>query len=358
MPELLSLACAVPPRVLEHAETVALLPTLAGSEDAARRFRGAVDNARIDRRHLSMSIPELMEQSGPARRARLYESLAPELAAGTVARALQTADVPPGAVQTLVSVSCTGYALPSIDTQVMASVGMNRSARRIPITELGCSAGVAALGIAADLLETHPGPALVMSVELCSMCLQTTDLTSSDVIGNVLFADAAAATVLRAGDSGSGPQILASRTVLFPDTTDLLGMRLTDTGLRLVLSPALPDAVYRHVPGAVEEFLAARSLSLDSIDFWIVHPGGPKILSAVAEGLRLSASALAPSWSAWRGYGNVSSATVFFIMDALREIAAPREGSLGLMLAVGPGLSCELLLLRAAGWLCRSVRGR
>src|SRR5262249_23622204 len=108
MPELLSLACAVPSRVLERAETVALLPTLWASDEAARRFRPAVDNPCIDRRHLAMSVPELMEKSGAARRALLYESLAPDLAGDAVARALREADVPPGAVQTLVSVSCTG----------------------------------------------------------------------------------------------------------------------------------------------------------------------------------------------------------------------------------------------------------
>jgi alkylresorcinol/alkylpyrone synthase len=243
--------------------------------------------------------------------------------------------------------------LPSVDAYIMPRLGISSYARRVPVTELGCSAGVGAIGLAAELLHVRPGNALVLSIELCSSCMQTQDVAPSDVIGNILFADAAGAAVVGLPARHSGPEMLVTRTVLWPDTTDALGMWLSDTGLRLVLSPDLPRIVGERLGPTLDDFLDASRVRRADIGFWIVHPGGPRVLEAVGERLKLSERDLAPSWEVWRDYGNVSSATVFFILQALHARGPIPEGQLGVMMAFGPGLSCELVLLRAGGWLSK-----
>jgi alkylresorcinol/alkylpyrone synthase len=348
--QLLSLVTHVPSTTLTQEDTLAALPRLAGGAAPAERFRSTVERSFIERRYVETPLVAL-ERMGPGARARLYEQRLRVIAEDLGRRVLAAGDLDASDVSCVVTVSCTGYMLPSADAYVMPRLGINAHARRIPITQLGCSAGVGAIGLAADLLRVHRGHALITSIELCSSCLQTRDLVPSDVIGNILFGDAGAAVLIGPSMARVGPEILASGTVLWPGTTDALGMRLTDTGLRLVLAPDLPEIVGERLEPTVTQFLAANSVGRTEIRFWAIHPGGPRVLDAVAQGLHLADHELSPSWEVWRNYGNVSSATVFFILDVLRSHPSVATSDLGLMIAFGPGLSCELTLLRAGGWL-------
>ena len=354
-PRLLSVSTHVPVHPLPRDETLNALPILSGGVQEAERFRGMVERSRIDRRYTETPISELLHLT-PAARSRIFEQKSCLIAEDLGRQALLAAGIEGRDVRLVITTSCTGYMLPSVEAYVMPRLGIPSEARRVPITELGCSAGVGALGLATELLTGHGGYALVISIELCSSCMQTTDLAPSDVIGNILFADAAAAAVVGTTDTPIGPEIVGTRTVLWPDTTDVLGMRLSDTGLRLVLSPTLPQVVVKHLPTALNRFLAEHELSLSDVDFWIIHPGGPRVLESVGQELGLVDTALAPSWAVWSAYGNVSSATVFFILKALHERDGVPEGRLGVMIAFGPGLSCELALLRSTGWLSRPAR--
>jgi alkylresorcinol/alkylpyrone synthase len=349
-PQILSVETHVPANLLTRDDTLALLSTLAGGPEGAARFRGMVERSRIARRHVETRLDELLHLT-PGDRSRIFERRSCELAETLAARALAAAGLHGRDLGVVVTVSCTGYMLPSVDAYVLPRLGVPPEARRLPITELGCSAGVGGLGVATELLGERTRHALVVSIELCSSCMQTTDLAPSDVIGNVLFADAAAAAVVGSPHTSLGPAILRSGTALWPETTDALGMRLSDTGLRLVLSPELPGLVARHLPKTLDSFLAAAGVARRDIAFWVVHPGGPRVLEAVAAELGLTDRQVAPSWAIWEAYGNVSSATVFFILQALRAAGSVPEGQLGVMMAFGPGLSCELLLLRSGGWM-------
>jgi alkylresorcinol/alkylpyrone synthase len=220
------------------------------------------------------------------------------------------------------------------------------------MTELGCCAGVAAVALATTLLtQTGSGTALVVSVELSTLGMQIAEPSTTDMFANLLFGDGAAAAVLSAERSPRGVEIIASQSVLWPDAIDHLGMTLTNTGFRLVLSPELPKAVHLQLGPTVAQFLAANRVPQDDVGFWIVHPGGPKILEAVGASLNLSDRALQPSWDTWAEFGNLSSANVFFVLRHLQRVAPPRAGQLGVMLALGPGVTCEMVLLRADGWL-------
>jgi alkylresorcinol/alkylpyrone synthase len=203
------------------------------------------------------------------------------------------------------------------------------------------------------LAQIGSGTALVVSVELSTLGMQVAEPSMTDMVANLLFGDGAAAAVLAAERSGRGPEMLASQSVLWPDTLDYLGMKLTDTGFRLVLSSELPKVARSQLGPALSQFLARHRLTPDDIGFWIVHPGGPKVLEAVAQALSLSDRALQPSWETWERFGNLSSANVFFVLRHLQQVAPPRPGELGLMLALGPGIACEMLLLRSGGWLGR-----
>jgi alkylresorcinol/alkylpyrone synthase len=181
--------------------------------------------------------------------------------------------------------------------------------------------------------------------------VQLAEPSTTDMFANLLFSDGAAAAVVSGAVRGRGPEIVATHTALWPDSTDQLGMRLTDGGFRLVLSAHLPRLIQSRLRPLVEEFLACHGIAPEDVAFWVVHPGGPRIIEAVATSLRLSDRDLAPTWETWQACGNVSSATVFFILQQLARTAPPRPGTLGLMLAFGPGVSCEMVLLRAGGWL-------
>jgi alkylresorcinol/alkylpyrone synthase len=346
-PQILSVVTHTPPLPLTRDDTLRLLPMLTGGPEGAARFRGTVERSRIDLRHVETDLEEMRDLS-PGERSRIFERRSAEIVADLGGKALAAAGIEGKEVTAVVTVSCTGYMLPSVDAYVLPRLGIPDDVRRVPITELGCSAGVGGIGLATELLAGRGGHALVCSVELCSSCMQTTDMAPSDVIGNILFADGAAAVVLGPSGKASGPEVLATRTVLWPDTTSALGMRLSDTGLRLMLAPDLPEIIGERLPPTLDAFLDANGVRRADVGFWVVHPGGPRVLEEVGARLGLSAPQLEPSWKTWGAYGNVSSATIFYILRAHMPVPA---GRLGVMMAFGPGLSCELVLLRAGGWL-------
>jgi alkylresorcinol/alkylpyrone synthase len=178
-----------------------------------------------------------------------------------------------------------------------------------------------------------------------------TEPAPGDVMGSILFGDGAAAVVVSAGGCGAQPEVVAGRSLLWPDSVETLQMHLTHTGPRFVLSRDLPSCFRAHLRAGVEAFLGARGLRVSDLCFYVVHPGGPRVLDAVAESLGLCDPLLRPSWEVWECYGNLSSTTVFFILQELQRSALPKDGELGLMLAVGPGLTCEMVLLRWRGRL-------
>jgi alkylresorcinol/alkylpyrone synthase len=327
---------------------------LANRVDAPRAdaYARMIDATRVRRRHIAIPPEALLRLEGIQRRNDHYITQAVEIGEDVVRRGIADAAATPETVGAIVSASCTGYMMPSIEARLINRLGLRRDARRVPITELGCSAGVAALGIAASLISARSDRlALVLSVEMASLGLQLADPSTADMLANLIFSDGASAAVLASRPSGRGPLILESQSALWGDTLDTLGVRLTDLGFRLFLSPLLPIVIHARLPETVNGFLECHSLRRDDIRFWIVHQGGPKILGAVTAALGLRDRDTQAMWDVWEHHGNLSSASVFFIMKRLAEIAPPAPGDLGLMLAFGPGVSCEMVLLQSQGWL-------
>lgn len=310
----------------------------------ATRFARLVDSSGIRGRYVAVPVDELLARTSIEDRDRAYAEHALGLARTAVQRALADAGTAAADCEAIVCVSCTGYMLPSLESHLAVEMGIDPHARRVPIGGLGCSAGVAALALGAQLVRPASRRAvLVVSVEICSLCLQTEEPSVDDVLGSILFADGAAAAVV--ADGPALVEVRAARSVLWPGTSDKLGMRLSRSGFRLVLSNEIARLLRPRIGPWVESFLAESGVRFADLEFFVVHPGGPRILQAIGEGLALDARHLAPSAAVLDELGNLSSATVFAILERIRK-RPPRPGSLGLMLAVGPGLTCELVLLR------------
>lgn len=352
MAELLSVATVLPDHCVTASETKAYLSASLPPTTAAR-FSRVVDASRNQTRYSVMPIEKLLRLNTLEARNRDYARHAITLGESAARSALSGADIDPGSVRTLICVSATGYMMPSLDTHLINRLHLSPHCRRIPILQLGCSGGVATIGLAAELLRaSSSGNVLVVSVEIPSLSLQLAEPSPTDIMSSIQFGDGAAAAVV--SPEGPGLKVLASRTALFPESVERDGIRLTQTGLRLMPQRGVPQLVGRHLPPVVREFLEPHGLRIEDVSFWVVHPRGPQILEAVAESLHLQDKALAPSWTVWERCGNMVSATVFFALRHLQQSDPPPEGALGMMVAFGAGVSCEMVLLRAGGWLSQT----
>jgi alkylresorcinol/alkylpyrone synthase len=220
--------------------------------------------------------------------------------------------------------------------------------KRVPIFGLGCVAGTAGIARAADYVRAFPDHvAVLLSVELCSLTLQRQDLSVPNLIASGLFGDgAAAAIVVGNGRQASGPEILDSRSVFYPDSENVMGWDISEEGFRIVLSADVPEVVRSHLRRDVDSFLADHGLNRSDVAVWVSHPGGPKVLEAMQEALELPDEALESAWRSLREVGNLSSTSVLLVLQDTLENSAPDPGSYGVMLAMGPGFCSELVLLR------------
>jgi alkylresorcinol/alkylpyrone synthase len=209
-------------------------------------------------------------------------------------------------------------------------------------------AGAAGVSQAADYVRAYPDRvAVLLSVELCSLTLQRDDLSVANLIATGLFGDGAAAVVIVGDDRPcTGPRIVTTWSVFYPDSERVMGWDISESGFRVVLSPDVPDVVLQHLGHDVDAFLSECGLARSDIAAWISHPGGPKVLQAVQQALGLPDAALELSWRSLRDIGNLSSASVLMILGEVMRERRPPPGAYGLLLAMGPGFCCELVLLR------------
>ncbi|TGD88346.1 type III polyketide synthase [Mycolicibacterium sp. CH28] len=308
----------------------------------------------VEHRNLALPIERYPSLSGFTEANAAYLEVAVELGEQALLSALKNANLRPDEVDAIVTVSSTGVAVPTIDARIASRVGLRPDVKRIPLFGLGCVAGAAGLARVHDYLRGYPQHvAVLLSVELCSLTLQRDDTSIPALIGVCLFGDGAAAVVAAGPDRvppglpvPPGPRVLATRSRLFTDTVDVMGWNVSASGFQLVMSRDVPKMADDYLGAEVEGFLADHGLTTADISTWVCHPGGPKVLDAITNAVGIPPEALAHSWQSMQDNGNISSASVLDVLD--RTIAtAPDEGSLGLMLAMGPGFSFELLLL---GW--------
>lgn len=313
-----------------------------------RRFDKIQGALGITGRHLALPIEEYLPLDTFAKTNDAWMRVAPKI--GTVAAelALERAGLKPRDVDHLFFVTVTGIAVPSIDTRVISALGMRKEIKRTPIFGLGCVAGAAGTARAADYVRAYPSEvAMLLSVELCSLTLQREDLSVANIIASGLFGDGAAAMLIGGNArAATGPQVIATRSLVFPNTEGILGWEIVDSGFKIVLSSKLTDLVRANILDEVDSFLATQQIDRSDIRHWIAHAGGPKVLETLEGALALPEAALARSWRSLQSVGNLSSASVMFVLDELIEDNAAAPGDYGLIIGMGPGFSVELVLLK------------
>jgi len=340
-------ATAVPPHVMTRQAVKARIGEVF-SLDGPRldSIRQVIDNSAIDQRY-SVFPPDYTIEPRPLTQINAeYQEKSIELGMQVSDRALAQAGMGPTDVDLLVTVSCTGVMIPSLDAHLATLMGFRPDVRRLPITELGCAAGAAGLARTWEYLTAFPGrTALLVAVEIPTLTFQRKDFSQANLISAVLFGDGAAGVVVT-GREAPGPRILASECFLFPNSLGAMGFDLRDSGFHIVLTKDVPDLIRERVKDLAEGFLARQGLRRDDISAFLLHPGGQKLLSYMQEELGLERSDTEISWEILRRYGNLSSASVLFILNEWLVQKEMPSGSYGLLMSFGPGFTAEMILLQ------------
>jgi len=304
----------------------------------------------VRHRHLALDLPRYGTLRGFGEANDLFIEAALDLGERALREVLEAAGTDPGEVDLVISTSVTGIAAPSLDARLAARVGLRPDVKRLPVFGLGCAAGAAGIARLHDHLAGHPADTgVLLSTELCSLTLQPDDTSTAATVAGALFGDGGGALVAVGADRAAdrpGPTVTAVRSHLYPGTGPLLGWDIGDRGFRIVLGAELPDLVRLSVAEEVRSFLAAHDLKPEDVTGWVCHPGGPRVLDALQEALGLPDHALEPSRRSLADVGNLSSASVLHILRDVLAAGPPPPGTPGLLLALGPGLSSELVLLR------------
>ena len=310
-------------------------------------------NVTVDGRYLAIPAEQYVDIKTWGQANDIWIKVAQELGEQALCLALHNAGLQPRDLGALLFTTVTGVASPSIDALLINRIGLPKNIRRTPIFGLGCVAGAAGIARASDYVRAYPTQAAALvSVELCSLTLQREDLSVANLISSGLFADGAAAVIVTgpefesAGPEISGPTILATRSVFYPSTEEMMGWNISEKGFRIILSTEVPTLIRENLGRDVDSFLADNGHQRSDLKSFVLHTGGPKVLDASADALGLHNGQLDASWDCLRKVGNLSSASVLVVLEDVMKNRRPEPGTLGLLAAMGPGFCSELLLLR------------
>lgn len=305
-------------------------------------------NVAVEGRHLAIPTEKYYDIATWGQANDIWIEVAQELGEQALCCALQHSGLQRESLGFLLFTSVTGISSPSIDALLINRMGLPTNIRRVPIFGLGCVAGAAGIARAADYVRAYPDQAAALvSVELCSLTIQRDDLSVANLISSGLFADGSAAVIVTGSDLDSdGPEILATRSVFYPDTEEMMGWKVTEKGFRITLSPQVPELIREHLGHDLDAFLADYGHCKNDIGSWVLHTGGPKVLEATAAALDLHDGQLDASWDCLKRVGNLSSASVLVVLEDVMRNRRPETGTLGVLAAMGPGFCSELLLLR------------
>jgi alkylresorcinol/alkylpyrone synthase len=313
-----------------------------------QRLERIYSHMGVEERYLALPLSAYYEIASWGQANNAFIETAQVLGQQSLCRALIQAGLSAGEINTLIVVSVTGIASPSVDARLVNRMGLSPNIKRVPIFGLGCVAGAAGIARAADYVRAYPSQvAALLAVELCSLTIQRDDLSVANLISAALFGDGAAAVLVAGSERAeTGPEILATRSVFYPQTEHVMGWDISEKGFTIVLSPEVPAMVERHWAHDVDGFLGDNGLTRKDIGSWILHTGGPKVLEAMAATLSLPDDALDASWECLRRVGNISSVSVLLVLEEVMNHRRPAPGTLSLLGAMGPGFCSELVLLR------------
>ncbi|MBA2691669.1 MAG: stilbene synthase [Rubrobacter sp.] len=345
-PKIFSVATAVPLHRIGQSEAKSFARSMfGGAHRDIGRLMPLFDNVSVENRHFCVPREWFDEDHTFAEKNDLYIENALVLSEKAARRAIAKAGIEPSDIGAIYFVSTTGISTPSLDSKLIFSLGLSEHTKRVPIWGLGCAAGAAGLARASEHARLYPEkPVLLVAVELSGLTFQRGDLSKANLISTSLFSDGAAAVVV--GNGGSGPEILGSRSTTWPDTEDVMGWRLVEGGLEVRLSKSVPIIVREKFRDDLVGACASLGEDIGNIEHFLLHPGGAKVLSAFEEVLGLGSGGLPLSRNILREYGNMSAATVLFILERFVEGGEYEAGHLGVLSAMGPGFSAEHVLFR------------
>ncbi len=344
-PRILSVATALPPHRIGQEEAKTFARGMFSRRDGdIERLLPIFDNVNVDSRYFCVPVEWFERDHGFPEKNALYVEHALDLSEKAASRALDRIGAKPEDVGAIFFVSTTGISTPSLDSKLIFRLGLSEHTRRVPIWGLGCSAGASGLARASEHARLYPDKlVLLVAVELSGLTFQRGDRSRSNLISTSLFADGAAAVLL--GDS-TGPEILGSYSTTWPDTEDVMGWELVETGLKVQLSKSVPAIVQARFRENLEEACESLGLDFDELEHFVLHPGGSKVLDAFENVLGLESGGLATSRDVLRDCGNMSSVTVLFILERFLESREFTRGELGVLSAMGPGFSAEHVFFR------------
>jgi alkylresorcinol/alkylpyrone synthase len=341
-PRVASVAVEFPPHHDGQHEMVTALVGFAGQE-----FRRFAESSGVQARHHALPLHRYAELSGFTEANDIFIDVAVGLGERALLSALDNAQVAPDEVDVIFSTTVTGLAVPTLDVRLATRVGLRTDVKRVPLFGLGCVAGAAGVARMTDYLRAYPDQvAALLAVELCTLTVQRDDHSVANLVATALFGDGASAVVATgARRPAAGPEVLATRSRLYPDSEEVMGWHIGSDGFRIKLSVEVATVAEKYLGEDVRNFLADHGLTTTDVSTWVCHPGGPRVIEAVEDVLELPAHALDRTRKSLRENGNLSSVSVLDVLRATLDDPPP-PGSLGLMIAMGPGFCSELVLLR------------
>ncbi len=347
-------------RYEQGAITAALKALWDGSLESSRALERLHSRTGVGARYLAFPLERYAEFSSWRETNAAWLEVAEELGVAAIDKALESAGMSRDDLDALFVVSITGVASPSLDARLINRMRLRPDIKRTPIFGVGCVGGALGLTRAADYTLGYPGhAAALLSVEACSLTFQRDDLSKANLISTGLFGDGAAAVIVAGARKTSkesreracapvrsGPEILGCRSVFYPDSEDVMGWDISESGFRIVLSPRLAEVINDNLGRDVDAFLGEYDLDRTRIGNWVIHTGGPRVLEAIQNSLGLHDCDLDRSWDCLRRVGNLSSASVLLVLEDVLTNHRPPPGTLGVLLAMGPGFCSEMILLQ------------
>ena len=304
-----------------------------------------IKNAGVKQRFLVQPIEETLSHPGVKARNDLFISEVKRMGEAAAIEALKNANVDAEDIDLIITTSCTGFMIPSLDAYLIPKMGFRQSTKRVPITELGCAAGAVALSRAREFCKAYPGSkVLIVAAELCSLTFQPQDLSMQALVSGIIFGDGVAACVVRDDLECSGMQLEQNASHLFEDSWNYMGFDLKDTGFHIILDRGIPGAVDKQIAPVLKSFVSGAGLQPADLGFYCIHPGGRRVIDEIKKTFELEEKDVAASRACLAEVGNLSSASVLVVLKNLFERFRPEHEAKGLLAAFGPGFSAEMSL--------------
>jgi len=347
MVKIKTVAKQLPPYTRTTAEILPYVKAwMSGQEERfQRKVLKIIGNAQIDRRYSIIDADDMFVPRTYEEKNQLYIQGTLPLAEGALQKALKKADWAATDLDYIITVSCTGFMIPSVDAYLINNVGMRQDIVRLPVTKMGCAAGVSGVIYAKNFLKANPEKrAAVIAVESPMSTFQQENFSMVNIVSAAIFGDGAACVLLSSNEKDDGVKVLNEDMYHFFDATHMMGFELKNSGLHMVLDPSVPETIAAHFPKIIYPFLEKSNTAIEDINHLVFHPGGKKIVQTIENLFGAMGKNIDDTKEVLRLYGNMSSATVLYVLERFLEKNIP-AGEKGLMLSFGPGFSAQKVLL-------------